>query len=117
MLRPPQLEQPRRAGHAAHTRAAVPVQRPTRLLPLVLPRVCLGAQVGPGIQQYIFCSSAGVYKKSDQMPHREEDEVDFKSRHKVGWGSGVGGSVCALAPGGGRLQVGRRGGSGLAAAP
>ncbi|EFN53241.1 hypothetical protein CHLNCDRAFT_36589 [Chlorella variabilis] len=37
--------------------------------------------VGP-IQQYIFCSSAGVYKKSDQMPHREEDEVDFKSRHK-----------------------------------
>lgn len=35
------------------------------------------------VQQYIFCSSAGVYKKSDQMPHREEDEVDFKSRHKV----------------------------------
>jgi hypothetical protein len=38
--------------------------------------------VGP-IEQYIFCSSAGVYKKSDQMPHREEDEVDFNSRHKV----------------------------------
>ncbi|PSC76107.1 Chloroplast stem-loop binding of 41 kDa chloroplastic [Micractinium conductrix] len=37
--------------------------------------------VGP-IEQYIFCSSAGVYKKSDQMPHREEDEGDFKSRHK-----------------------------------
>lgn len=37
--------------------------------------------VGP-VQQYIFCSSAGVYKKSDQMPHREEDDVDFKSRHK-----------------------------------
>jgi nucleoside-diphosphate-sugar epimerase len=37
--------------------------------------------VGP-IEQYIFCSSAGVYKKSDQMPHREEDEVDFNSRHK-----------------------------------
>lgn len=36
----------------------------------------------PDIEQYIFCSSAGVYKKSDQMPHREEDEVDFKSRHK-----------------------------------
>lgn len=34
------------------------------------------------IEQYIFCSSAGVYMKSDQMPHREEDEVDFKSRHK-----------------------------------
>jgi hypothetical protein len=25
----------------------------------------------------------GVYLKSDQMPHREEDAVDFKSRHKV----------------------------------
>jgi nucleoside-diphosphate-sugar epimerase len=36
----------------------------------------------PGLEQYIFCSSAGVYKKSDQMPHREEDEVDFASRHK-----------------------------------
>ncbi len=40
--------------------------------------------VGPGLQQYIFCSSAGVYKKSEQMPHREEDDVDFNSRHKVG---------------------------------
>jgi hypothetical protein len=28
--------------------------------------------------------SAGVYLKSDQMPHREEDAVDPKSRHKVG---------------------------------
>jgi nucleoside-diphosphate-sugar epimerase len=36
----------------------------------------------PDVEQYIFCSSAGVYLKSDQMPHREEDEVDFKSRHK-----------------------------------
>lgn len=36
----------------------------------------------PDVEQYIFCSSAGVYKKSDEMPHREEDEVDFKSRHK-----------------------------------
>lgn len=36
----------------------------------------------PDIEQYIFCSSAGVYKKSDQMPHREEDAVDFNSRHK-----------------------------------
>jgi hypothetical protein len=25
----------------------------------------------------------GVYLKSDQMPHREEDAVDPKSRHKV----------------------------------
>lgn len=37
----------------------------------------------PDIEQYIFCSSAGVYLKSDQMPHREEDAVDHKSRHKV----------------------------------
>ena len=37
----------------------------------------------PDIEQYIFCSSAGVYLKSDQMPHREEDAVDPKSRHKV----------------------------------
>ncbi|KAL4551793.1 hypothetical protein Ndes2526B_g06056 [Nannochloris sp. 'desiccata'] len=36
----------------------------------------------PDVKQYIFCSSAGVYKKNDQMPHREEDEVDFNSRHK-----------------------------------
>lgn len=36
----------------------------------------------PDLEQYIFCSSAGVYKKSDQMPHREEDDVDFNSRHK-----------------------------------
>lgn len=36
------------------------------------------------VEQYIFCSSAGVYLKSDQMPHREEDSTDPKSRHKVG---------------------------------
>ena len=35
------------------------------------------------IEQYIFCSSAGVYLKSDQLPHREEDATDPKSRHKV----------------------------------
>lgn len=34
------------------------------------------------LDQYIFCSSAGVYLKSDQMPHREEDSTDPKSRHK-----------------------------------
>lgn len=34
------------------------------------------------LEQYIFCSSAGVYLKSDQMPHREEDATDLKSRHK-----------------------------------
>ncbi len=35
------------------------------------------------IEQYIFCSSAGVYLKSDQMPHIETDATDPKSRHKV----------------------------------
>ena len=35
------------------------------------------------IGQYIFCSSAGVYLKSDQLPHHEEDATDPKSRHKV----------------------------------
>ena len=37
----------------------------------------------PDLSQYIFCSSAGVYKKSDELPHREIDEGDPKSRHKV----------------------------------
>jgi nucleoside-diphosphate-sugar epimerase len=36
----------------------------------------------PDLEQYIFCSSAGVYKKSDEMPHREVDAGDPKSRHK-----------------------------------
>jgi nucleoside-diphosphate-sugar epimerase len=36
----------------------------------------------PGIEQYIYCSSAGVYLKSDEMPHKEGDAVDPKSRHK-----------------------------------
>lgn len=35
------------------------------------------------VGQYIFCSSAGVYLKSDQMPHQEEDATDPASRHKV----------------------------------
>ena len=34
------------------------------------------------IQQYIYVSSAGVYAKSDQMPHVEGDPVDPNSRHK-----------------------------------
>lgn len=38
---------------------------------------------GGSLEQYIYCSSAGVYLKSDMMPHREEDAVDPKSRHKV----------------------------------
>lgn len=37
----------------------------------------------PNVAQYIFCSSAGVYLKSDEMPHREVDATDPKSRHKV----------------------------------
>ncbi|GBG58815.1 hypothetical protein CBR_g216 [Chara braunii] len=35
-----------------------------------------------GLEQYIFCSSAGVYMKSDLLPHREIDAGDPKSRHK-----------------------------------
>ena len=34
------------------------------------------------VQHFIYVSSAGVYLKSDQMPHREGDAVDPKSRHK-----------------------------------
>lgn len=34
------------------------------------------------VEQYIYCSSAGVYLKSDEMPHCEEDAVDPKCRHK-----------------------------------
>ena len=36
----------------------------------------------PGLDQYIFCSSAGVYKKTDQPPHYEADAGDPASRHK-----------------------------------
>ena len=43
---------------------------------------------GRTLEQYIYCSSAGVYLKSDQMPHRETDAVDPKSRHKVCGGCG-----------------------------
>lgn len=34
------------------------------------------------VQHFIYVSSAGVYLKSDQMPHIEGDPVDPKSRHK-----------------------------------
>lgn len=34
------------------------------------------------IQHFVYVSSAGVYLKSDQMPHVEGDAVDPKSRHK-----------------------------------
>ncbi|MDJ0651261.1 MAG: NAD-dependent epimerase/dehydratase family protein [Xenococcaceae cyanobacterium MO_188.B19] len=34
------------------------------------------------VQHFIYVSSAGVYLKSPQMPHREGDAVDPKSRHK-----------------------------------
>jgi len=36
----------------------------------------------PNMEQYLFCSSAGVYKKSFEMPHFEEDPIDPNSRHK-----------------------------------
>jgi len=34
------------------------------------------------IEHFIYMSSAGVYLKSDQLPHIEGDPVDPKSRHK-----------------------------------
>ncbi len=34
------------------------------------------------IKQFVYVSSAGVYLKSDQMPHIEGDAVDPNSRHK-----------------------------------
>ncbi len=34
------------------------------------------------VQNFVYVSSAGVYLKSDQMPHREGDAVDPNSRHK-----------------------------------
>jgi len=36
----------------------------------------------PNFKQYVFMSSAGVYLKSDEMPHLEIDAVDPNSRHK-----------------------------------
>jgi nucleoside-diphosphate-sugar epimerase len=37
---------------------------------------------GKGLKQFVYMSSAGVYKKGDEMPHLEPHEVDFASRHK-----------------------------------
>ncbi|MFM7574145.1 MAG: NAD-dependent epimerase/dehydratase family protein, partial [Snowella sp.] len=34
------------------------------------------------LKQFVYVSSAGVYLKSDQMPHIEGDAVDPNSRHK-----------------------------------
>ncbi|MDY6783093.1 MAG: NAD-dependent epimerase/dehydratase family protein [Cyanobacteriota bacterium] len=34
------------------------------------------------VRNFVYVSSAGVYLKSEQMPHREGDSVDPKSRHK-----------------------------------
>jgi UDP-glucose 4-epimerase len=34
------------------------------------------------VQHFVYMSSAGVYSKSDQLPHIEGDPVDPKSRHK-----------------------------------
>lgn len=34
------------------------------------------------VQHFVYVSSAGVYQKSDQMPHIEGDPVDPNSRHK-----------------------------------
>ena len=37
---------------------------------------------GDKVKHFVYVSSAGVYLKSDQMPHIEGDAVDPKSRHK-----------------------------------
>ncbi len=37
---------------------------------------------GHQIQHFVYVSSAGVYRKTDQLPHREDDAVDPNSRHK-----------------------------------
>lgn len=34
------------------------------------------------VEHFVYVSSAGVYLSSDQMPHKEGDQVDPKSRHK-----------------------------------
>ncbi|CAA9588031.1 Ribosome-associated endonuclease, involved in final steps of 23S rRNA maturation [uncultured Synechococcales cyanobacterium] len=34
------------------------------------------------VQHFVYMSSAGVYLKSDQLPHMEGDRTDPKSRHK-----------------------------------
>lgn len=34
------------------------------------------------VQHFVYMSSAGVYQRSDQMPHREEDATDPQSRHR-----------------------------------
>jgi nucleoside-diphosphate-sugar epimerase len=34
------------------------------------------------VKHFIYMSSAGVYLKSDRLPHREGDAIDPKSRHK-----------------------------------
>ena len=37
---------------------------------------------GDSVQHFVYVSSAGVYLKSDEMPHVEGDAVDPNSRHK-----------------------------------
>ena len=34
------------------------------------------------VEHFVYMSSAGVYKKTPRMPHREGDDVDFSCRHK-----------------------------------
>ena len=38
--------------------------------------------IGDKLKHFVYVSSAGVYLKSSQMPHREGDAVDPNSRHK-----------------------------------
>jgi len=76
-----------------------------------------GGGGGGSLEQYLYCSSAGVYLKSDQMPHREEDATDVKSRHKVRWWERIGGTggerAAASLMGGAFVVVGGGGGGGF----
>ncbi len=37
---------------------------------------------GDQVKHFVYVSSAGVYLKTDQLPHQEDDAVDPNSRHK-----------------------------------
>ncbi|MEM1368257.1 MAG: NAD-dependent epimerase/dehydratase family protein, partial [Cyanobacteria bacterium P01_H01_bin.15] len=38
--------------------------------------------LGDSLQHFVYVSSAGVYQKTEQPPHREGDPIDPNSRHK-----------------------------------
>jgi len=46
------------------------------------PLVAALGKGSPMLEHFVYMSSAGVYLKSEKMPHVEGDEVDYSSRHK-----------------------------------